>query len=83
MALEVIVVQHREKERLPGDPGPTSRGHEEAAATAGLLASNGGAVALYSSPLRRATKTAEFLAASWVGTSPGPDEQSVGQVPRR
>ena len=63
MPLEAIVVQHGEKERLPGDPGLTSGGREEAVVTGRWLASCGGAVAVYASPMRRAMETAELIAA--------------------
>lgn len=51
----VYLVQHGEKEALPGDPGLTPAG-EQQAAQAGLRS-------LYASPLRRAQQTAALIAA--------------------
>jgi broad specificity phosphatase PhoE len=56
------VVQHAEKERQSGDPGLTSLGRRQAAATAGWLAGVG-LSGLLSSPLRRARETADAIAA--------------------
>ena len=57
----VYLVQHGEKEPLPGDPGLTRTGREQAIQTGrelrGLKIS-----ALYSSPMRRARETAEGIA---------------------
>jgi broad specificity phosphatase PhoE len=61
MAL-VYLVQHGDRERLPGDPGLTARGRHQAALTAHWLR-NAGVRALYSSPLRRAQETADIIAA--------------------
>ncbi|MDA1362636.1 histidine phosphatase family protein [Glycomyces luteolus] len=58
----VYVVQHGEKERLPGDPGLTARGREQAALAAEWLRDKG-LRAVYASPLLRARQTAEALAA--------------------
>jgi broad specificity phosphatase PhoE len=58
MAVSVIVVQHAEKERLPGDPGLTAAGHRQAEVTAAWLAAHEAPVAVWSSPLRRARETA-------------------------
>ena len=58
MALRVVVVQHGDKERLPGDPGLTELGHRQANATARWLASGDPPVAIWSSPMRRACETA-------------------------
>src|SRR4029453_1806778 len=53
--LRVLVVQHGEKERRPGDPGLTSRGRDQARRTATWLRTTAGPVgAVWSSPLRRA-----------------------------
>ncbi|THV34392.1 histidine phosphatase family protein [Glycomyces buryatensis] len=59
----VYVVQHGEKERLPGDPGLTARGREQAALAAKAL-QNKDLTMIYASPLRRAIETAEPLAAA-------------------
>jgi broad specificity phosphatase PhoE len=57
----VYLVQHGEKEPLPGDPGLTRTGRDQAVHTGrwlrGLEIS-----ALYSSPMRRARETAEGIA---------------------
>jgi len=62
MALRVLVVQHGEKERLPGDPGLTAIGREQAEATARGLRRTGRPVAVWSSPMRRAVQTAAPIA---------------------
>ncbi|NUT05973.1 MAG: histidine phosphatase family protein [Hamadaea sp.] len=59
----VYLVQHAEKRREPGDPELTDRGREQALRTAELL-SRSGIQAVYSSPLRRATQTAQPIAAA-------------------
>jgi broad specificity phosphatase PhoE len=56
----VYLVQHGDKERMPGDPGLTELGRAQAAVTAQWL-QRMGLHALYSSPLRRARETAEPL----------------------
>jgi broad specificity phosphatase PhoE len=55
------LVQHGEKERLPGDPGLTEAGREQAIC-AGRWLRDQGIRALYSSPLRRALQTAGGIA---------------------
>jgi broad specificity phosphatase PhoE len=60
MAL-VYLVQHGDREKLPGDPGLTGKGRQQAAMTARWL-HNAGLRALYSSTLRRARETAEHIA---------------------
>jgi broad specificity phosphatase PhoE len=55
------VVQHGEKERLPGDPGLTELGRGQAERTA-LWLSRAGVTAVFSSPLRRARETADAIA---------------------
>ena len=61
--LRVLVVQHGEKERRPGDPGLTSRGRDQARRTATWLRTTAGPVsAVWSSPLRRARETAAPIA---------------------
>ena len=54
----IYLVQHGDKERMPGDPGLTELGRDQAAVTARRLKGTG-LHALYSSPLRRARETAE------------------------
>jgi broad specificity phosphatase PhoE len=58
----IYVVQHGDKERVPGDPGLTELGRDQAAAAARCL-SGAGLRALFSSPLRRARETATAIAA--------------------
>jgi broad specificity phosphatase PhoE len=58
----IYVVQHGDKERVPGDPGLTELGRDQAAAAARWL-SGAGLQALFSSPLRRARETAAAIAA--------------------
>jgi len=55
------LVQHGDKERVPGDPGLTELGRGQAVVTAGWL-QRMELRALYSSPLRRARETAEPIA---------------------
>ncbi len=55
------LVQHGEKERLPGDPGLTQAGRDQAV-RAGQWLRDQGIRTLYSSPLRRALQTAEGIA---------------------
>jgi broad specificity phosphatase PhoE len=57
----VYLVQHAEKQPEPGDPGLTDGGHLQAAHTGQWLA-DAGLVAVYSSPLRRASETASHVA---------------------
>jgi broad specificity phosphatase PhoE len=58
----VIVVQHGDKQRLPGDPGLTATGRQQAEATARWLARNEKITGLWSSPLRRARETSTPIA---------------------
>jgi broad specificity phosphatase PhoE len=62
MALHVVVVQHGDKERLPGDPGLTDVGKRQALATARWLAGGDTPVAILSSPMRRARETTTPIA---------------------
>jgi len=55
------LVQHGEKKRLPGDPGLTQAGREQAI-RAGQWLRDQGVRTLYSSPLRRALATADGIA---------------------
>lgn len=57
----VYVVQHGEKQRLPGDPGLTELGVGQAALAAEALRDKG-LVAVYASPLQRARQTAAAVA---------------------
>ena len=67
----VYLVQHGEKERLPGDPGLTAIGRQQATRTGRWLRSRG-MQALCSSPLRRARETAACIA-SVTGLTAQPD----------
>jgi broad specificity phosphatase PhoE len=60
MAL-VYLVQHGEKEPLPGDPGLMPAGCQQAS-LAGRWLQGRGVDALYSSPMRRARETADCIA---------------------
>lgn len=61
----LVVVQHGEKERAPGDPGLTARGREQAQITAATFAGRRPRpAALYASPLRRAVETAAPIGAA-------------------
>ena len=55
--------QHGEKEPLPGDPGLTPAGRQQASLTGRWLHGRG-VDALYSSPMRRARETADCIAAA-------------------
>jgi broad specificity phosphatase PhoE len=57
----VYLVQHGEKERLPGDPGLTELGRQQATRTGRWLSSLGVA-SLWTSPMRRARETADCIA---------------------
>jgi broad specificity phosphatase PhoE len=57
----VYLIQHAEKEPLPGDPGLTALGLEQAARTGSWLR-RGDVRSLFSSPQRRAQQTAEVIA---------------------
>jgi broad specificity phosphatase PhoE len=74
MAASLIVVQHAEKESVPGDPGLTNLGRSQAKATALWLAANEAPAALYTSPMRRAVETAQVIA-STLGLEVGIDER--------
>jgi broad specificity phosphatase PhoE len=58
----VYIVQHGEKERVPGDPGLTDTGREQAGRTA-QWATGVGIAAVFASDLRRARETAAIVAA--------------------
>jgi broad specificity phosphatase PhoE len=61
VVLEVLVVQHGEKERLPGDPGLTDLGREQAVRAAEWIGERTAIDAVWCSPLRRAVETAAPL----------------------
>lgn len=63
MGTRVLVVQHGQKIREPGDPGLTVDGQRQAEKTAAWIARHFDVTAVWSSPLRRARETAEPLAA--------------------
>ncbi len=65
------LVQHGEKERLPGDPGLTEPGRQQAMRT-GQWLRDLGVRALWTSPMRRARETAECIA-SVTGLAVQPD----------
>jgi len=58
----VYLIQHGEKRSLPGDPGLTGRGRQQAA-QAGRWLSGREITALWTSPMRRARETADCIAA--------------------
>ena len=58
----ILVVQHGEKEPLPGDPGLTAAGRAQAQATAEWLRSTHTVTRVATSPLRRARETAGPIA---------------------
>ena len=62
VSLRVVIVQHGDKERRPGDPGLTDLGRTQAAVTARRLACGETPVAVWSSPMRRAQETAAAIA---------------------
>ena len=62
MGCVVLIVQHGEKDRLPGDPGLTESGRREAEATADWLHSTNSVTRIVTSPLRRAVETSEPIA---------------------
>lgn len=65
MPTELVVIQHAEKVRSPGDPGLTDRGHRQAAEVAAWLAQTRADITqVWSSPLRRALETAAPIAAA-------------------
>jgi broad specificity phosphatase PhoE len=65
------LVQHGEKEPLPGDPGLTERGQQQATRT-GRWLRGVGVRGLWTSPMRRARETAERIA-SITGLAVQPD----------
>lgn len=67
------LVQHGEKEPVPGDPGLTGTGRAQAG-RAGRWLSSAGVRAVWTSPLRRARETTECIAAV-TGLAVRPDER--------
>jgi broad specificity phosphatase PhoE len=61
---KVLVVQHGEKERQPGDPGLTSKGLARAEHTARWIAQRVQVHGVWSSPMRRAIETARPIVAA-------------------
>jgi broad specificity phosphatase PhoE len=68
-------VQHGDKEGLPGDPGLTAPGRQQAART-GRWLSGREVRALRTSPMRRARQTADCIAAATGRCSPMPGRGS-------
>jgi broad specificity phosphatase PhoE len=64
MGTRVVVVQHGEKLREPGDPGLSALGREQAQRTARWVADRFPVTEMSASPLRRAVETAMPLAAA-------------------
>lgn len=63
---QVLLVQHGEKVRAPGDPGLTATGEHQAEAVAAWLVASGIKVsAVWTSPMRRARETAMPIAAAY------------------
>jgi len=62
MPLDVIIVQHAQKEPVPGDPGLTLLGHDQARQAGARLRHAGPIDELWASPLRRAIETAGHIA---------------------
>jgi broad specificity phosphatase PhoE len=62
MGCVVLIVQHGEKDRVPGDPGLTGSGRLQAEATADWLHSKRSVTRIVTSPLRRAVETSEPIA---------------------
>lgn len=62
MGTRLLVVQHGEKRRTPGDPGLTATGRHQAEDTARWIAGRFDVAAVWASPLRRAVETARPLA---------------------
>jgi len=64
MPFRILIVQHGEKERQPGDPGLTASGFEQAELTAGWIVKNHSLSRIVSSPMRRAVETAAPIASA-------------------
>lgn len=66
MGITVLVVQHGDKVRSPGDPGLTGVGRRQAASVAAWLSENKPDVRwIWASPLRRARETAAPIASAF------------------
>lgn len=66
MATQILLVQHGEKVRAPGDPGLTAAGQLQAERVASWLVASGIEVtAVWTSPMRRARETAVPIAAAY------------------
>lgn len=74
MPCRILIVQHGEKERQPGDPGLTISGREQAEITAAWLVENWNVSRIVSSPTRRAVETAAPLGAV-CGVTPTTDDR--------
>jgi broad specificity phosphatase PhoE len=61
MGNQLVVVQHGEKVREPGDPGLTEQGRHQALATARFVVDRFAPSEVWASPLRRAVETAQPL----------------------
>ena len=70
----IVIVQHGDKVRDPGDPGLTDLGHRQAASAAGWLVAHEAPVALRTSPLRRAVETGAPVADAF-GLVPATDDR--------
>jgi phosphohistidine phosphatase SixA len=70
----VLIVQHGEKETLPGDPGLTDTGRQQAAAAVRWISEGFSVEGLCTSPLRRAAETASEVA-RWTGCAVRTDER--------
>jgi broad specificity phosphatase PhoE len=62
MPCRILIVQHGEKERQPGDPGLTASGREQAELTGGWITKTHRLSRVVSSPMRRAVETAAPIA---------------------
>jgi len=74
MVCRILIVQHGEKERQPGDPGLTASGRRQAETTADWLLRNYSVSRIVSSPMRRAVETAAPLGAG-SGVKPTTDDR--------
>ena len=72
--VRIVIVQHGDKVRDPGDPGLTDLGQRQATSAAERLVANEAPVALRTSPLRRAVETGAPIADAF-GLEPTTDER--------
>ncbi len=70
----VIIVQHGEKEPIPGDPGLTATGRRQANCAGRWISERFSVEGLWTSPLRRAAETASEVA-RWTGSAVRTDER--------